>query len=172
MDDDRILSMLRQKGLTQRDPSGRLNVLFIPCYLDGADGVLDMPYYDVLTASDLCVYPSYYEPWGYTPLEAIAFRTPCVTTDLSGFGQWVDSQLGRQGTISDSVAVLHRTDLNYFDVVHAVADSVHKICGMTPTQRTSLGRKAAAMAEKAQWKHFINHYFEAYAFALCRTAQK
>lgn len=171
MDDDRILGMLRQKGLAQCDSSGRLNVLFIPCYLDGADGILDMPYYDVLTASDLCVYPSYYEPWGYTPLEAIAFHTPCVTTDLSGFGQWVDSQLGRQGTISDSVAVLHRTDLNYFDVVHAVAESVQAVGSMTPAQRTSLGRKAAAMAEKAQWKHFINHYCEAYAFALRKTAQ-
>ena len=46
----------------------------------------DQHYYDVLTANDLTLYPSYYEPWGYTPLESVAFKTPCITTDLSGFG--------------------------------------------------------------------------------------
>lgn len=165
MDEDRILCLIKQLGLhnTEADP---VKVVLAPCYLEGMDGIFNTHYYLLLAANDLCVYPSYYEPWGYTPLESCAFRTPCVTTDLSGFGQWVNEVLGHEGRLEDGVRVIHRTDGNYFDVARDICECAETLLKLAPKDREPLRRKAARIADKAQWKHFINHYYEAYDFAL------
>ncbi|MBO5678182.1 MAG: glycosyltransferase [Bacteroidaceae bacterium] len=165
LNEDRILCLIKQLGLwnTKNDA---VKVVLVPCYLEGADGIFNMPYYDLLTANDLCLYPSYYEPWGYTPLESCAFKAPCITTDLSGFGQWVNDVLGYQGELSDGVKVIHRDDDNYFDVSREMCEAIEAMMRMPLKDRATLCKKAAALADKAQWKNFIKHYFEAYDFAL------
>ncbi len=70
----------------------------------------------------LSVYPSYYEPWGYTPLESVAFRVPTITTDLAGFGLWVKSLKNQHG-IDGGVEVLHRSDYNYSEVADGIKDT-------------------------------------------------
>lgn len=169
MGEDRILNMLRQKGLVNASED-KVKVLFVPCYLDGADGIFNVPYYDLLIANDLCVYPSYYEPWGYTPLEAAAFKIPCITTDLSGFGQWVDATVGHTGRIDDGVEVLHRTDLNYFDVVQAVCRTVDTVASLPAARLRPIREKAQALAERARWTHFIDFYRRAYDIAIRHAA--
>ena len=165
LNEDRILCLIKQLGLwnTKNDA---VKVILVPCYLEGADGIFNMPYYDLLTANDLCLYPSYYEPWGYTPLESCAFKAPCITTDLSGFGQWVNDVLGYQGELSDGVKVIHRDDDNYFDVSREMCEAIEAMMRMPLKDRATLCKKAAALADKAQWKNFIKHYYEAYDFAL------
>ena len=165
LNEDRILCLIKHLGLwnTKNDA---VKVILVPCYLEGADGIFNMPYYDLLTANDLCLYPSYYEPWGYTPLESCAFKAPCITTDLSGFGQWVNDVLGYQGELSDGVKVIHRDDDNYFDVSREMCEAIEAMMRMPLKDRATLCKKAAALADKAQWKNFIKHYFEAYDFAL------
>jgi hypothetical protein len=165
LNEDRILCLIKQLGLwnTKNDA---VKVVLVPCYLEGADGIFNMPYYDLLTANDLCLYPSYYEPWGYTPLESCAFKAPCITTDLSGFGQWVNDVLGYQGELSDGVKVIHRDDDNYFDVSREMCEAIEAMMRMPLKDRATLCKKAAVLADKAQWKNFIKHYFEAYDFAL------
>lgn len=165
--EDRILCLIKQLGL-RNEPDTPVKVLLVPCYLEGADGLFDMPYYDLLTASDLCIYPSYYEPWGYTPHEAVAFRIPCVTTDLSGFGQWVNQTLGHEGRLEDGVLVLHRDDENFNDVCDRICEAVKEYAALPAPKRTAIRRKAEALAHKADWKHFVRHYMEAYAFALSK----
>lgn len=83
MTHDQVLDMLKYLGMGNR-PEDKVKVIFVPCYLDGKDGILNKLYYDLVLGSDLSVYPSYYEPWGYTPLESIAFHVPTITTDLAG----------------------------------------------------------------------------------------
>ena len=167
MGEDRILNLIQQIGLSNQ-PGNPVKILQIPCYLEGADGIFNMPYYDFLTANDLCVYPSYYEPWGYTPLESCAFKTPCVTTDLSGFGQWVNEVLGHEGTIEDGVQVIHRTDTNYFEASAEVCTTIRRLLNTPAKERAAMGKGAEALAKKALWKNFIHYYYEAYAFALNR----
>ena len=168
--ENRILNMMKQLSFENR-PDDRVTLVLVPCYLEGHDGIFNLPYYAMLIGSDLCIYPSYYEPWGYTPLESCAFKTPCVTTDLSGFGQWVDEVLGHSGGLADGVAVLHRTDANYFETADAIVRTVEERLAMTPREASEVGRNAAALAAKAQWKHFIKYYYEAYDYALShRTA--
>ncbi len=171
LNEDRILCLIKQLGLwnTENDP---VKVILVPCYLEGQDGIFNMPYYDLLTANDLCIYPSYYEPWGYTPLESCAFKTPCVTTDLSGFGQWVNGVLGHEGELADGVKVIHRTDMNYFDVAREIGDTIQQMLRMDGKERETVRKKAARLADKAQWKHFIKYYYEAYDVALRKSAGK
>ena len=170
LNEDRILCLIKQLGLYSR-PEDPVKVLLVPCYLEGQDGIFNMPYYDLLTANDLCIYPSYYEPWGYTPLESCAFRTPCITTDLSGFGQWVNDLLGHTGTLADGVSVIHRDDDNYFQAVEDICRGIEKMIGATTRETTAMRKAAAAIAAKAEWKHFVSHYLTAYDVALRNAAQ-
>lgn len=171
LNEDRIVCTIRNMGLENR-PEDRVKVILVPCYLEGNDGIFNMPYYHLLAANDLALYPSYYEPWGYTPLESCAFHTPCVTTDLSGFGQWVDGVLGHEGTLEDGVRVIHRDDSNYMQVAQEMCQTVKDLLNAPSKQRTAIRNHAVSIANKAQWKHFIKYYFEAYNFALSRVAKK
>lgn len=143
-----------------------VKVIFVPSYLDGVDGIFNMPYYDVLIGNDLSIYPSYYEPWGYTPLESIAFKVPCITTSLSGFGMWANEVKGSESHIEDGVEVIRRTDYNFEEVSQTIADTVVRFAAMNKKQTDAARKAAATLAEKALWKHFIAHYYEAYDIAL------
>jgi glycosyltransferase involved in cell wall biosynthesis len=168
-DSDLVLGALQRLGLDNA-PGRRVKVLFIPCYLDGADGIFNKSYYDLLIGEDLSVYPSYYEPWGYTPLESIAFHVPTITTDLAGFGRWVQSL--QEGGIHDGVEVLHRSDYNYGEVADGVRDTVSLFSSMKRSEVYEVRRRAAAIAEQALWRHFIVYYYQAYDFALRRAGRR
>ncbi|EJW94249.1 starch synthase, partial [gut metagenome] len=75
MREDKILNYINFAGFTNSQ-SEKLKIIFVPCYLDGKDGIFNKTYYDMLIGMDATVYPSYYEPWGYTPLESVAFGIP------------------------------------------------------------------------------------------------
>ena len=169
MSHDNVLSMLKYYDMHNRKDEN-VKVIFLPCYLDGNDGIVNMTYYDVVLGNDLCIYPSYYEPWGYTPLEAIAFKVPCITTDLAGFGLWANTVFGHDGQLEDGVKVIHRTDYNYSEVADNIKDTVAEFSNMTKKQIETCRKNAEALSEKALWTHFIEYYYEAYDIAL-RKAQ-
>ncbi|MDR0961974.1 MAG: glycogen/starch synthase [Mediterranea sp.] len=170
MSSDRVLDMLKYLGMSNH-PDDKVKVLFVPCYLDGNDGIFNKYYYDLLIGEDLTVYPSYYEPWGYTPLESVAFHVPTVTTDLAGFGRWVQSLTDWQG-MTDGVEVLHRSDYNYSEVADGIKDAVAEFSAKKKSEVYDIRRRAASIAEQALWRHFIAYYYEAYDFALRRAAQR
>ena len=170
MNHDQVLDMLKYLNMSNA-PESKVKVIFVPCYLDGNDGIWNMHYYDLILGYDLSVYPSYYEPWGYTPLESIAFHVPTVTTDLAGFGLWVNSLKGRFSELADGVKVIHRTDYNYSEVADVIKDTVSDFSALSAAEIKKIRKNAAAIAEKALWKHFIQYYYEAYDIAL-RNAEK
>ena len=165
MSHDNVLGMMKFYDMHNRKDE-KVKVIFLPCYLDGKDGILNMTYYDIVLGNDLCIYPSYYEPWGYTPLEAIAFKVPCITTDLAGFGQWVNSEVGHEGEIKDGVKVIHRTDYNYSEVADAIKDTVAEFSAMTKKQVSDARSAAEKLSKKALWSEFIKYYHDAYDIAL------
>ena len=165
MSHDNVLGMMKYYDMHNRKDE-QVKVIFLPCYLDGNDGIVNMTYYDVVLGNDLCVYPSYYEPWGYTPLEAVAFKVPCITTDLAGFGLWANNMFGHYGELEDGVKVIHRTDYNYSEVADAIKDAVAQFSTMTPKEVESCRKKAEALSKKALWSEFIKYYDEAYNIAL------
>ncbi|MBP5347159.1 MAG: glycogen/starch synthase [Bacteroidaceae bacterium] len=171
MGEDRVICTLQAMGF-RNAPEDNIKVLFVPCYLDGNDGIFNKTYYDLLIGQDLAVYPSYYEPWGYTPLESAAFKVPTVTSDLAGFGLWVNSLLKRDAELEDGVKVVHRTDSNWNEASADISNQIQKWVEMDFRQREEIREKAGKIAEKALWKHFIKYYLEAYSVALNKTWDK
>jgi glycosyltransferase involved in cell wall biosynthesis len=165
MSHDNVLGMMKYYDMHNRKDE-KVKVIFLPCYLDGKDGIVNLTYYDIVLGNDLCIYPSYYEPWGYTPLEAVAFKVPCITTDLAGFGLWANTVFGHPGTIEDGVKVIHRTDYNYSEVADIIKDTVADYSGMTKKQVDACRKNADALSKKALWSEFIQYYYEAYDIAL------
>ena len=170
MSHDNVLGMMKYYDMHNRQDE-KVKVIFLPCYLDGNDGIVNMTYYDVVLGNDLCIYPSYYEPWGYTPLEAIAFKVPCITTDLAGFGLWANTVFGHEGQIKDGVKVIHRTDYNYSEVADNIKDTVAAFSNMTIKEVEACRKNAGELSKKALWSEFIKYYYMAYDIAL-RKAEK
>ena len=171
MSHDNVLGMMKYYDMHNRKDD-RVKVIFLPCYLDGKDGILNMTYYDVVLGNDLCIYPSYYEPWGYTPLEAVAFKVPCITTDLAGFGLWANSVFGKYGEIEDGVKVIHRTDYNYSEVADNIKDTVAAFSAFTKKQVDEARKNASRLSKKALWSEFIKFYEEAYDIALRKAEER
>jgi glycosyltransferase involved in cell wall biosynthesis len=172
MSHDNVLSMMKYYDMHNRKDD-HVKVIFLPCYLDGKDGIVNMSYYDVVLGNDLCVYPSYYEPWGYTPLEAVAFKVPCITTDLAGFGLWANTEFGgRYGEIMDGVKVIHRTDYNYSEVADAIKDTVADFSAMSQKEIDACRKAADTLSKKALWSQFIKYYHEAYDIALRKAEER
>lgn len=162
---DRALGMMNWLGI-HNQKGEKVKLVFIPCYLTGDDGIVNLSYFDVILGNDLCIYPSYYEPWGYTPLEAVAFKVPCITTDLAGFGLWAHSECGGKSTLDNGVEVIHRTEYNYNDVAEDIKQTVIRYANATKNKQTRMRNNARALSQKALWTHFIEYYYNAYDFAL------
>ena len=171
MSHDNVLGMLKFLDMHNR-PEDKVKLIFLPCYLTGNDGVLNLTYYDIILGNDLCIYPSYYEPWGYTPLEAIAFKVPCITTDLAGFGLWANSVKGSNSEIEDGVKVIHRTDYNYSEVADIIKDTVAKYSNFTADEIKKSRQNAEKLSKKALWNEFIKYYEQAYDMALRKAESR
>ena len=151
------LGALLERGATAQ----HIYPIFVPTYLDGHDGILDLPYYDLLSALDLTLFPSYYEPWGYTPLESIAYGVPTVTTDLSGFGQAILDLYGEKAmqTLAHGVQVIPRRDYDDAFVTKALATILTEAsCGLP----TAYHEQARETASHALWRLYYDHYMLAY----------
>jgi len=159
---DSIMSAIHWYHFTNQQTQA-VKIIFVPSYLNGSDGIFNKSYYDLLIGMDLTVFPSYYEPWGYTPLESIAFSVPTITTDLSGFGQWVSHT---PLDVENGVGVIHRSDYNSYIVATQIAEMIGKFASLTKEQIETVREKASVIAEKALWKHFIQFYDSAYHIAL------
>ena len=146
-----------------RAPSrkGKVSAVFVPYYLDGHDPLFGMTYYDLLIGMDVTVFPSYYEPWGYTPLESCAFHVPTITTSLAGFGVWAAQQKDQYGVI-----VINRNDSNFDEVAEHIADDLLRFDRLSGEDKARARQEAAAVAKRADWKHFFQYYRKAYEIAL------
>lgn len=170
MEQDKVLNYISHAGFTN-SATDKLKIIFVPCYLDGRDGILNKPYYDLLIGMDATVYPSYYEPWGYTPLESIAFGIPTITTDLAGFGLWAKKHV-TGSNINEGVAVVNRDDFNYFEVADAITSSILTLAGKDKKDVAEIRKRSFNLAAKAEWSKFIVYYEEAFRIALERANKR
>lgn len=170
MEQDKVLNYITHAGFTN-SATDKLKIIFVPCYLDGRDGILDKPYYDLLIGMDATVYPSYYEPWGYTPLESIAFGIPTITTDLAGFGLWAKKHV-TGNNICEGVAVVNRDDFNYFEVADAITSSILTLVEKDEKEIAEIRQRSFNLAAKAEWSKFIAYYEEAFKIALVHADKR
>ena len=175
---DPVVNHLSRTGLNKK-VTDKVKVVFVPAYLNGNDGAINLNYYDALIGFDITVFPSYYEPWGYTPLESAAFHIPTVTTSLTGFAQWVKQEFSDHDA---AIKVLERHDGNDGEVVEALTGVLENWCtekgagSMAPAEKNTnalaqenllKGRELAGLiASKSSWEHLIHNYFDAFSIAI------
>jgi len=165
---DPILNQLKKLGLTN-EAGNKVKVVFVPSYLNGDDGVFNMKYYDVLQGVDLSAFVSYYEPWGYTPLESIAFGVPTITTSLSGFGMWSKQNIDE---CDSCVTVITRNETNTDEVVARLAERMAYFAGLNAESRKKISEAATAASKKALWSSLVEKYIEAYNIAKGKIANR
>lgn len=162
--------MNKIKGTILENPDCKVQVIFVPSYLQGDDGIFGRHYYELLVGMDLTVYPSYYEPWGYTPLESIAFSVPTVTTTLAGFGLWVDQY--QSDTEHPGVEVILRNDTNNEEVSKTISESVERFANMSAQEHNAVRINAKEISELAKWETLAEYYYKAYGIAMQTTSYR
>lgn len=165
---DPVLQKLGEEQLLNR-LEDKVKVFFSPSYLNGNDGVFNMPYYDLLVGMDLTVFPSYYEPWGYTPLESLAFKVPTITTTLAGFGLWVESYYKKA---HPGIEVIHRDDRNNEEVVQKIADKIKEVAAMNKRDFQAICKNAKEVSKIALWENLVSYYKDAYRMATNRVNER
>lgn len=161
---DPILNACKRLSLTNM-PGSKVKVIFDPAMLDGTDGFFNMEYEDILQACDFGFFPSWYEPWGYTPQESAAWAVPTITTDLSGFGIWARNA---QKDIEPpyGVNILPRRGMNFDQTAIALHDAAFHGASASEETLMNLRKKARGVAEMTDWSHFFSNYLEAFRIAL------
>ncbi|NQV02122.1 MAG: glycogen/starch synthase, partial [Bacteroidia bacterium] len=167
-ENDLILQSIRANNLLNR-PADKVKIIFVPAYLNGHDGIFNLDYYDLLIGFDGSLFPSYYEPWGYTPLESLAFHIPTITTTLAGFGQWVKEIFP---TVKECIAVLERTDDNSAQVVDEMVSKVVQCSNKTEKEIIKIRIKAFEISRSALWKNLIVHYQHVFSLAINKAAER
>lgn len=162
-DRDDVIKLCNELNLKQSEH--KIHVVYCDAYLNGSDGVFDITYEQILAACDFTIFPSFYEPWGYTPLESIAQETPTVTTDLSGFGGWVKTL---NLDYLNAVYILERKNKSDNDFTNILSDCLDNIMkqGKDTDASVMLRKKVSAVAALADWRYFYKDYLSAYAQAL------
>lgn len=164
MNNDSVLNQINYLNL-KNSKEDRVKIIFVPSYLNGNDGIFNMSYYDLLIGLDVTVFPSYYEPWGYTPHESIAFSVPTITTSLAGFGLWM-RKMGDERGMSDGAEVVNRDDYNFIEVSEDICNRVFEMTTKSEEDERALRYAALTRAELADWKHFYVYYEKAYQSAI------
>ncbi|MBO6067929.1 MAG: alpha-glucan family phosphorylase [Bacteroidales bacterium] len=171
MDDYDIISRRMRELELDNGKDTCVDVFFIPSYLNGNDGIFNMTYYDLLAGMDLSIFPSYYEPWGYTPLESLAFMVPTVTTTTAGFGLWVNDHYPADKP-KNGICIVKRTDSNYDEVVDSVCERIFEIAKLNAKESAAYRGNAREISKIALWQNNISYYKEAYALAIDKVEAK
>lgn len=161
--DDPVLRHLRHRNLInhQSDP---VKVVFHPDFITPSSPLLGMEYDEFVRGCHLGVFPSYYEPWGYTPLECMALGIPAVTTDVSGFGAYAQS--AHPNLKENGLYVLPRAGVSADNSIIALSDYLFDFCGLTLRERIEVRNRAESLSERFDWTHLAKHYHELHDRAL------
>lgn len=164
---DPILQRIAQDRLNTAEKN--IKVIFAPVYLDGNDGIFNMSYYEVLNSFDLAVFPSYYEPWGYTPLESIAFQVPAITSSVTGFGIAAEHLVDKH---RNGLFIIRRKDGNEDEAALAIADIILKYAALPAASIADARANAVAISRNFSWSSLIGQYYIAYELALLKSMQR
>jgi glycogen(starch) synthase len=162
---DAVLNQLRASRLFnhQHDP---VKVVYHPDFITATNPLFGMEYEHFVRGCHLGVFPSYYEPWGYTPLESLALGVPAITSDLTGFGSYLLQLLPDHD--SRGVSVIHRRHNNFDFASNELTDKMFSFCQLSSRERIALRNKAESLSEHFDWHNLGRRYHEAHELAMDR----
>jgi phosphorylase/glycogen(starch) synthase len=165
---DPIMKRIRDLKL-ENAKEDKVKLIYVPSYLNGNDGIFNLSYYDLLMGIDQTVFATYYEPWGYTPLESIAFGVPTVTTSYSGLGRWIMEECKQE---CKAISIIDRSKLNDNQLVEKVVDSILSIYSSNTDELKKNRENAFRISKTALWSKLISNYLKAYSMALSRVTDR
>ncbi|MCC6782981.1 MAG: alpha-glucan family phosphorylase [Planctomycetes bacterium] len=160
-DKDPVRKRAIELGLTNAS-GARIKLIHVPIYLGPRDDFLGFEYEAVLAAMDLGIFPSFYEPWGYTPQESLGVGVPTITSDFAGFGRWALSQALAE---ADGVTVVRRAGARYDQAIERVTDAIATALARTESEHRALQPRCRAAAARTAWHDLYENYVTAYSSA-------
>jgi len=158
-----ITRTIKKNKLLNRE-SDKVKIIYYPSYLSQTDGLIGLDYYSAVIGCHLGVFPSYYEPWGYTPLETMALALPAVTTDLAGFGKYLQKHTftGDQGE-DHAIKVIKRANTDYESSKNELTEHLYKMFHLGKRQRGEAKMNAKKTSYKFAWDILISEYEKCYS---------
>ncbi|MFH0817560.1 MAG: hypothetical protein V1909_02900, partial [Candidatus Micrarchaeota archaeon] len=159
-ENDVVVKACRDNGLNN-GPDDVIKVIFYPTYLSAADGLLSMSYYDIMGGTDVGIFPSRYEPYGLTPVEAGAKYNIAISSDSTGFGQFIKDKLGEDS----GVKIIKMLDASFDQTTDELANYLKGLYEMKPKQLDKLKKNAFQSLKIVDWAEMMKYYYQAYEFA-------
>jgi glycogen(starch) synthase len=164
---DEVLNQLR-RSLMWNQQHDKVKVIYHPDFINPTNPLWGIEYDEFVRGCHMGIFPSYYEPWGYTPLESLALGVPAVTSDLAGFGSYVNQMLPDREKVGLYVVERHRRDWNA--AADQLADVLFRFCQLNRRERILLRNNTENFAVHFDWRNLGERYHEAHRMALDRLA--
>ena len=162
---DDVLKALRACNLLNHEDDP-VKFVFHPDFITPTNPLWGMEYDEFVRGCNLGVFPSYYEPWGYTPLESIALGVPAVTSDLSGFGSYLDQVSSEED--AGGLFCVHRRHQDFNQAADELADTMFSFCQQSRRERIAQRNKVESFSEQFDWSLLAKRYHAAHEMALDR----
>jgi glycogen(starch) synthase len=168
---DPVLAHLRHRELINK-PDDPVKVVFHPQFLTSTSPLISLDYGQFVRGCHMGVFPSYYEPWGYTPMEAMASGLPSVTSDLAGFGSYwrtleqYDFQPPGYIPHVPGVLVLDRHRRPFGESVEQLMEHLFNFAKFTRRQRIEMRNRVEKLAGSFDWSVLSRHYHRVHDLAL------
>ncbi|MEZ4687292.1 MAG: glycosyltransferase [Bacteroidia bacterium] len=160
---DQILDFVRQTNLINF-PDDRVKIVYHPDFISATNPLFGIDYSEFVRGCHLGIFPSFYEPWGYTPLECMASGVPSVTSNLSGFGDYSLKLVSSPE--NHGLYVVNRRDLRYSDAAQQLADHMYNFVALNRRQRIEQRYQVERFALNFDWNNLTKHYDKAYRAAV------
>ncbi|CDH52238.1 glycogen synthase [Lichtheimia corymbifera JMRC:FSU:9682] len=163
---DSVIDNLRRLQLYNK-PEDRVKIIFHPEFLNANNPLLGLDYEDFVRGCHLGVFPSYYEPWGYTPAECTVMGVPSVTTNLSGFGCFMDENI--ENCEDYGIYIVDRRLKSIEESIQQLCDFMFRFCQKTRRQRINQRNRTERLSDLLDWKRMGLEYMKARQLALRRV---
>jgi phosphorylase/glycogen(starch) synthase len=160
--DDAIIKECLNNGLDNREENA-VKVIFYPTYIKPNDGLINLNYYDVICAMDVGVFPSFYEPFGYTPVEAAISKNIAISSDLSGFGKYMQKKIKRKDS---GIIILKMAGKKVEEIAKDLSAELERIYNLSDQKLIKEKINASKTIKCLDWKILIKNYFTAYNLAM------
>ncbi|XP_059831648.1 glycogen [starch] synthase, muscle-like [Hypanus sabinus] len=163
---DQILKAIRRIGLFN-NTSDRVKVIFHPEFLSSTSPLLPLDYEEFVRGCHLGVFPSYYEPWGYTPAECTVMGIPSITTNLSGFGCFMQQHIA--DPTAYGIYILDRRFRSLDDSCNQLTSFMYSFCQQSRRQRIIQRNRTERLSDLLDWKYLGRYYVHARQLALAKA---
>lgn len=163
---DPVLNHIRRVQLFNK-PEDRVKIIFHPEFLNANNPILSLDYDEFVRGCHLGVFPSYYEPWGYTPAECTVMGIPSITTNLSGFGCYMNDLV--ENPTDYGIYIVDRRMKSVDESINQLTDYMFDFCAKSRRQRINQRNRTERLSVLLDWRSVHSEYSKARLLALKRA---